>query len=138
MYINPTLFGAKITGTNEKVLYRCRPFSLSSVIFGEDGTSLISQKRASWWSLKFDMVTPNGNYKFYKRYLDYFLEHESGAIFRTHSSIDFYDSKMKRVTDLKLSKNIGKYWDLNILTEDHKSAFVLASVTICKLTPAVY
>jgi len=138
MYINPTLFGAKITGTNEKVFYKCHPFSLSSAIFDDNGSLLISQKRTGWWSLKFDMVTPNGTYQFYRRYLDYFLEHESGVVFRTHGSLDFYDSEMKRVTGLKLSKNIGKYWELNIFTEEHKSAFVLASVTICKLSPAVY
>jgi len=138
MYINPTLFGAVITGTNANVRYRCKPFSLSSCIYDEDGVVLVSQNRTGWWGLKFEMVTPNGRYTFGKRYFDYFLEHESGALFRTHSSVDFYDSKMKRVTDLKLSRKSGKYWELNILTEEHKSAFVLASVTICKLTPSVY
>ena len=138
MYINPTLFGAKITGTNSNMQYKCSAFSLSSVISDEFGTVLVSQKRISWWGLKFDMESTNGKYKFYKRYLDYFLEHESGALFRTHSSVDFYNSSMNRMTELKQSNKFGKYWELDILSDEHKSALALASITICKLNPTVY
>lgn len=138
MYINPTLFGARITGTNSNVQYKCSTFSLSSKITDEDGTVLVSQKRTSWWGLNFNMSTPNGSYKFYKKYFDYYLEHESGVLFRTHGSVDFYTSGMNKATELKLSNKFGKYWELNLLNEDHKSALVLASVTICKLNPAVY
>lgn len=137
MYINPTLFGAKITGTARDVTYKTGIFSLSGSITDDDGSLLVSQKRTSWWGLKFDMVAPEGNYKFYQKYFDYFLEHENGQKFRTHSSVDFYNEKMERVTHLRHSNKFGKYWELDIFTEEHKSALVLASITICKLNPSV-
>ncbi len=138
MYINPTLFGAKISATERRVRYQCAAFSLSSRIMDEYGTVLVSQKRTSWWRLEFDVWTPLGTYRFYKRYLDYFLEQEGGVLFRTHGSADFYRSDMVRATALKRSSKLGKSWELDILTEDHKSALVLASVTMCKLNPTTY
>lgn len=138
MYINPTLFGVNITGTKNRLRYMCSIFSLSSRIIDEDGTVLACQKRTGWWRLKFHIETPAGRYRFYKGFLNYYLEHESGVVFQTQGSIDFYDVNMRKVTELKLSRKFGKYWELDILTEEHKSALVLASVTMCKLNPAVY
>lgn len=51
---------------------------------------------------------------------------------------DFYSEKMKRVTNLRHSRRVGKCWELDILAEEHKSALVLASVTLCRLNPSVY
>ncbi len=95
MYITPTLFGAKITGTALGVTYKSGILSLSSNISDENGNLLVSQKRTSWWRFSFDMVAPEGNYKFYQKGFDYFLEHEGCERFRTHTSVDFYSEKIK-------------------------------------------
>lgn len=137
MFINPTLFGANITDTQKPVTYRCSIFSLSSSIKDDTGTVLAEQTRTSWWTLKFDVVTSKGKYQFYQKYFDYFLEHESGAILRTHNSTDFYSSNMQQVTNLQHSNKLGKKWELDLLTEHHRSALVIASVTMCKLNPMV-
>lgn len=136
MYINPTLFGANISGTERPVSFKCNAFNLNSSIYDEDGSLLASQKRTGLWNRKFEITTPDGTYKFYRQWFDYFLEHEGGDKFRTHTTIDFYNDKMKRVTHLRHSSKFGKYWELDLFTENHKSAFVMASVTICKLNPS--
>jgi hypothetical protein len=137
MYINPTLFGANITGIERSVTYKCNAFNLNSSIYDEDDSLLANQKRTGIWNRSFEITTPNGSYKFYQRWFDYFLEHEGGEKFRTHTTVDFYNDKMKRITHLRRSSKFGKYWEFDLLSEDHKSAFVMASVTICKLNPTV-
>ena len=117
-------------------MYKCSTFSLSASITDGNGVLLARQKRAGWWGLSFDMETADGGYRFYQRYFDYFIEHESGEQFRTHLSADFYDSKVKRVTSLRYAKKLGKYWEFDAFTVRHKWALLLASVTICKLTSA--
>lgn len=136
MYINPTLFGAKISDTPEEITYHGRPFSLTGKIMDQNGVILGYQKRTSWWRLNFDLVTDRGTYKLRKTLLDYHLEHESGESFCTHGGIDFYEPKMMRVTQLHHSKKFGKYWELSIINDQHWHALLLASITICKLSPA--
>lgn len=137
MYITPTLFGANITGIDRAVTYKCNAFNLNSSIYDVDGSLLVSQKRIGMWNRSFEIRTSNGIYKFYKRWFDYFLEHEGGDKFRTHATVDFYNDKMTRVTYLRYSSKFGKCWELDLFSENHKSAFVIASVTMCKLNPTV-
>jgi len=137
LYINPTLFGADITGVNRPVSYKCKMFSLSSVLKDMQGEIIAQQKRSSWWRLVFEMQTEEGEYKFYEKFGAYYLEHETGETFFTHNSMGFYNKYMKSVTDLKYTKKFGKMWELDLLTDKHQSAFVLASVTMCKLNPAI-
>ena len=108
MYINTSLLGANISGVNRPIVYRCKMFSLSSVIKDLDDNIIAQQKRTSWWRLAFDMQTEEGKYKFYQKFFTYYLEHESGEAFFTHNSVSFYNKHMKPVTDLNRSRQFGK------------------------------
>lgn len=135
MYINPTLFGAKISDTPQAVSYQGNPFSLSGKIIGQNGVILGKLKRASWFRCDFDLVTDEGNYKLRTILYGYHLEHESGETFSTHGDVDFCESNLRKATQLRYSKKFGKHWELSILNEQHWHALLLASITICKLNP---
>ncbi len=126
MKLSAKLLGLQIEDGDIRYEYSYTPFTQSSKLFDEDGSLLAELKRFGWFTLNFNLETQGNDYIFKCRQLNSELITPEGDVIRTDSSVNFYHNG-QRLTQLKHDLRYQKYVALEIFSETHRTALMIAS-----------
>lgn len=130
MEISRRFLGLDINDNGSKLSYSYKPFVQSSKLVGENGELVAELKRFGWFTLNFHIFDGEQKYILRRKSMEHEIHTPSGEILRTNSGCNFYLNQ-NALTELKFDRRFGKHVSLEIFSDVHRTALLIAS---CLLT----